>query len=212
MKALLYKDFLVLWVQNKMYLAVLLVMGAIGVLSESSFALTYCMLITSTIVLNMLQTDESCHWLTYTATTSIPRRQVVGEKYFLNLVILLVTMVSQLFFRVIAGLVHHNMAEILWDFLYSASISFIALLMTSVLSFPVVFRFGVTKGRLTYLVFVGGMAALVSIGTISTSVGSVVNMSNKGIAAGLVGMVLCLVLYVVSYKVSVKWYEKRELA
>ncbi len=212
MKALLYKDLLVLWVQNKMYLAILLVMGAIGVLSKSSFTLTYCTLITSTLVLNMLQTDENCHWLTYTATTPIPRRQVVGEKYLLNFLILLATLASQLFFRIIAGFVHHDMAGILREFFYTCSISFIAMTMMALLSFPVVFRFGVTKGRLAYLCFVGSIAAAISVGNISTSVGSILNLQDKELAAGLVGTVLCLGLYAVSYKISVKWYESRELA
>ncbi len=212
MKALLYKDLLVLWVQNKMYLILLVAMGALGAVSRTSMTHSYCLLITSTLVLNMLQTDETSHWLTYTDTTPISRKQVVMEKYLLNLLILVGTVVCLLVFRVIAGFVYHDMDGILKEYFYGCSISFSAMLVMTTFSFPIVFRFGVSHGRLIYLVLVGVIAAVVTIGNTSASVGFMVHLWDEKLARGMVFTVLCLILYVVSYKVSVQWYKERELA
>ncbi len=213
MKALFYKDFLLLWVQYKFHMLILTCMGLIGILSDSSYMHAYCMLIMTTLVINLLQGDETCHWLTYIDTTAVCRKQVVQEKYLINLVLLFATVVFLGLFRVVSGLIHGNLVDCLVEYGGAALLMLTAgTLMTSI-SYPVIFRFGVTNGRLISLVFIGMIAGITSLGFVSVTVMSSVNMVHIPMSVLLLPTLVCtFIVYPLSSLVAVRWYEKRELA
>ncbi len=212
MKGLLYKDFLLLRVQYKFHMLVLTAMGLIGILSDSSYMHAYCMLIMTTLAINLLQGDESCRWLTYIDTTPIPRKQVVWEKYLLNMFLLVATVVFLALFRVISGIIHGNLVACMLEYVGAAMLMLTAgTLMTSI-SYPVIFRFGVANGRLISLVFVGMIAGIISIGFVGVHTMAAVDMITIDLLPLVIPMVVCcVVLYPLSYVLSVRWYQKREL-
>ena len=86
---------------------------------------------------------------------------------------------------------------------------FIGLLAPAV-SLPPLFRWGSAKGRLIYLVLVVVMAS--GLGAVFSALGTVdsaVDLPAPVVAALLV--LILIALFVGSWALSVRWYEKREL-
>lgn len=212
MKALLLKDWLVMKAQYKFYIFICLIFTILGLLPNSSILSSYTILIASTICINLLQTDETSHFLPYADTTPLSRRMIVGEKYLLTLFIIGATCVFSFGIRCISGLISGTFAICLHDGLWSSCLYILAGTLINGLTFPFLYRFGVMKGRVVTLVFYGGIAGLLAGGYI----GVVLEKETGGMLGSLVPvaiLALCslAVVYPLSYKLAVRWYEKREL-
>lgn len=212
MKALLLKDWLVMKAQYKFYIFLSFVFAAIGLLPSSSIVSGYSILIASTICVNLLQTDETSHFLTYVDTTPLSRRMVVGEKYVLTLLIIGSTCVVSFVLQCLSGFVTGEIAVRFHDGLWSFCMYILVGTLMNGLTMPLLYRFGVMKGRLVMLFLYGGIAGLLAGGYI----GVVLEKNTSGAFVSLAPVALLAlvslgVLYPLSYKLAVRWYEKREL-
>ena len=212
MKALLLKDWFVLKSQYRFYILLYLFVGALGLLSDTGYLNAYCMIVMSTISTNLLQNDENCRFLTYADVTPILRKQVVAEKYGMNLILIAVTCLYMVLFRVLAGILHGNLTESMAEMLpvFCLFVS-VGTLMTGI-SFPLLFRWGTMKGKMIALVIYGGVAGIFAGGYVALTLhwfvgGEAIQIP---ILAGIAAVCL-FVVYPVSYLLAVRWYERREL-
>ena len=149
MKAVRLADFY----QAKKYCrGLLLVMGVFGAITVSAnrgenlnlFFAVYAMLLAGIISMNLLAYDEQSRWNIFAQTMPCTRRQQVSEKYLVSLIC--AAAMWLVFTVVFAGsaILGYTSLE---NALIVVSVMPALGLLPAAMLLPVVFRFGVTKGR-----------------------------------------------------------------
>lgn len=200
MKGLLLKDFYGLRSFGKTSLLVIAIYAGISIFSGgasyfSSMAIVFCAMLPLTSV----SIDEQAKWNAYAQCMPITRRQTVGSKYLMVLLIVLACAVFSLAISMFAT----QWEETFYTVLLSLSIAIII----NALILPLVFRFGVEKARLLVMVvflvcFMGIMLFLSS------------DMDNLDIAFETTSLILPAVaaaLFAGSFFVSARIVEAKEL-
>lgn len=91
-------------------------------------------------------------------------------------------------------------------------------LVTPAFCLPFIFRFGTEKGRMAYYVSIGLFFALSyaladGLGISAADASSIAAWGRAGTASGIVAAVLvCMALYACSWLISIRIYQKREIA
>ena len=212
MKALLLKDWLVMKAQYKFYIVLYLFIGVVGLMADTGYMNAYAMIIMSTVSTNLLQNDETCRWLTYADVTPLTRKQVVAEKYVMKLLLIGTTCLFMAIFRFIAGLIHGNLAEARGEMLSVVCLfAAVGTLMTGG-SFPLLFRWGAMKGKVIALVLYGVVGGIMAGGYVMLTLQWFIGGTEINVPLLAVIAAVCLmVVYPVSYVLSVRWYQRREL-
>ena len=199
MRALLYKDFLV----AKQYLRMILLMSVIfivvGVVNpDQTYFLIFPMVMTTADVVALISYDERFHWDRTCDMLPVSRAAQVTEKYLLHALWTLA-----LFLLCAAAILLRGSGD-------QKAMQLLVLLMMGLLPaavmLPIVFRVGVEKARLLYYVVVfGGMMLSMAL-----SEGEFPGLRVSG-GLGLLLSLVCLVLYALSWWLSLRFYEEREL-
>ena len=203
MKALLLKDWYMLIKYGKMLLIVLgiFIVGS-AFATDTVFLLTYPVLLASVFSTSLISYDEKFGWLRYAETMPIPRRLVVSEKYVITLLLSGAALGLSLLVRIPA---------IVLGKLDPSAFGGLAVLMAAAsfvapsLILPIMFKFGIEKGRIAYFIIIGCILAL-----------SVMLPDAAGPAAlsgdlSLAALPLAIAIFAVSWLLSIKFYQKREL-
>lgn len=205
MKGLLRKDLYMMWKYCRLLLGICVIFLAISVLGgeDNLFFLVYPVLLGGVLPVTLMSYDERFGWNRYCDALPISRRTVVNERYALGFLsfaaLYLLTLAAQAAVQLPRG--------------QGAMLGQIALLLPgigllpSAILLPIVFRWGVEKGRLVYYALIG---AFVAAGLILAD-GVMGRETPYPIGGGAALAVLCLVLYGASWLLSTRWYETREL-
>lgn len=205
MIALLQKDCIMIWKTSKSLLGVVLLFALIGGYDIKMLAfMVYAPIVLTSMSVNTMSYDEQSKWSLYAKTMPYDRRAVVGSKFVVSavgcLLGVLLSLGSAIGFGLARGAVPvGELGVILCGALVAGTLN-------TVLMLPVAFWLGPTKGRLVFVVclaVVFGAAANVSIP------GMLLEM-DMWLAAALLVLV-CLILWLISYVISVQLYQHREL-
>ena len=205
MIALLQKDCIMIWKTSKSLLGVVLLFALIGGYDIKMLAfMVYAPIVLTSMSVNTMSYDEQSKWSLYAKTMPYDRRAMVGSKFVVSavgcLLGVLLSLGSAIGFGLARGAVPvGELGVILCGALVAGTLN-------TVLMLPVAFWLGPTKGRLVFVVclaVVFGAAANVSIP------GMLLEMDMWLVAALLV--LVCLVLWLISYVISVQLYQHREL-
>ena len=205
MIALLQKDCIMIWKTSKSLLGVVLLFALIGGYDIKMLAfMVYAPIVLTSMSVNTMSYDEQSKWSLYAKTMPYDRRAMVGSKFVVSavgcLLGVLLSLGSAIGFGLARGAVPvGELGVILCGALVAGTLN-------TVLMLPVAFWLGPTKGRLVFVVclaVVFGAAANVSIP------GMLLEM-DMWLAAALLVLV-CLVLWLISYVISVRLYQQREL-
>ena len=203
MKGLILKDMIMLWKYAKAILiivAVFTLMPLTG--NDNIFFVAYPGIITGMLPMTLLTYDEMERFCSWCDSLPVTRKQYVSAKYLVGLIIgggtVLVAVVSQIL-RVVTTNGHWGDLWPLILFLCGMSILAPAVML------PFAFRFGTQKGRLVYYIVIGGSFAITSI-----------TAQNGGFSASAEGSMIVFfaaaaVVYLLSWILSVKFYQKREM-
>lgn len=205
MKGLLLKD----WYQVKtnmrmMYLAVLAVL-AIWILStsgDSSFAVNYSAVFLGIMPAYLLSYDHASGWTEYSFALPLSKELQVAEKYLIGVICAAVSVgLSGVSCGVIVLL-----GKPLPDAPVSIWMEFgvLAILLMNGIMLPLYYRFGPEKARMLYMLMFAGMGAMLGGGIALMDAFS--GASATVLVSGL--LAAALVLYAVSWRVSVAWYGK----
>lgn len=203
MKALLMKDFYVLWKQMRIFLLIILIFSAIPSSFNNLFAVVYAAMLPYTAGAY----DERSKWDQLAAMMPYADRDVVLSKYVLGwlataaaaVISLLLQGVISLFWQPTSG----GYSPVLILLAGCAAVGIVAIML------PPLFRFGVEKGRVVMFLFIflvcGSAGALSSIAIISTSYGG------TRLPAWLIPAMAAaaLVLNAVSIPLSLRFYRRR---
>ena len=156
MKGLLLKDFFSLRSQGKLYLALLVFYVFFGISTKNiSMTGAFMVLVSSMLPITCLSYDESCKWDRFALTMPVSRLQMVLGKYLLGLLLNLCTLVVVLPISILTAQISGNRLTggdlpVSAIVLSTLAICGVGLFMMAIL-LPVMFRFGVEKGRYVML-------------------------------------------------------------
>lgn len=204
MRGLLLKDTYVVLKQAKVYLFLMLVFALIPVGGMFSYAICFAAILPVTA----LAYDERAKWDRYAAAMPYSVRDIVRSKYvfgyFLTFLMTLIAIITRGIKAAVLG--KSGLAEML---MIICIICCVALLMLTI-NLPIMFKFGVEKGRLFYMVPV--IVALVGSYTFADSAvedglltaGRELSIISAGNVLALI--VITVVLNILSIKLSEKLY------
>lgn len=166
MSGLLLKDFYTLIKQMKVFIAMIVIFSLLPNFSMTGFAIIYAAMLPITA----MAYDERSKWHQLAAMMPYSVRDLVLSKYLLGYGTVGATFVMVLIARLILGAIKGQPAggaELMTIFITAN-----AALIIEAVNLPLMFRFGVEKGRMLLLVLVAMlvMAAMASVSLLSTLV------------------------------------------
>ena len=215
MKGLLLKDIYMTLKYCKAYFIISVIFLALIFVDDASslttlnfmFVVFPCIL-AGVIPVNLIAYDEKSRWIQYSATLPYTRSQLVNVKYFIGILL-------QLFMLVLSAIVLVIRMAVLGA-LEIGTVAFVLIvifavsLLSSSVSMPFIFKFGVEKGRVAYY-FAIGVSSGISIFT-TEFLWAGVSLSSLAVSVISLAMLLgCIALYTLSWFLSIIFYKKREL-
>lgn len=195
MKALLLKDYCVLWKQLRFFLLFILIFSALPGGFNGVFAVTYAAL----LPYSCIAYDERSKWDQLAAMMPYTARDLVLSRYVLGWIAAAgacaLSLVLQGVFSTLLDTGFYPITLVL---------AFFACLTTLAITLPLIFRFGVERGRLLMFLIIflvcGSAGALGGIAD-----------ATSGLPPAAVWLLLpvSLVLTVLSVPLSIRWYAHR---
>lgn len=208
MRGLLLKDWYMVRKYCKSYIFIAAFFIAVSFINNNNvFFLVYPCLLCGMIPINLLGYDERSRWDLYSGTLPYTRVQLVTVKYLIGLL----TQLAMLVVTVVAQVVKMNLTGdfSLRDILMLAALTLPMATITSSITLPFIFKLGVEKGRIGYYVMVGAIFAAGAIvyGMFGMRTETEINLNVllPGLAFAGIG------IYVLSWFLSVSFYNKREI-
>ena len=215
MKGLLLKDLYMSEKYCRVFLLIVVVFFGMSLMSGPGFfLLAYPCILMGLIPASLISYDEREKWDVYSGTLPCSRRQLVSCKYLVGLigelpVICITTVLYALgLFRMGAFDPHAVLGM--------AAVFLLLGLIGPAATLPFMFRFGAEKGRIAYFAVIillcGVSAAFGSIqvsGVGENALATGIVMPQEGVSLFLA--VLAVLLYTVSWRLSIVFYKKREL-
>lgn len=206
MKALLLKDFYMMKKYCRSYLLVMIIFAGLSVFDPTwrMSSLSLLCLMAAMMPVTLQAYDERSHWNEYCAALPYGKWDVVSSKYVLCLINqLAVTAVFAVLWLISGG-------NDIGEFFMTASVGFCCSCFSSAVVFPFVLWLGVEKGRVLYYVFIVigfGASGLLK----SFSVSESLDIKAFYDIMTVVLPVLSVLVYIVSWVISVVIYGKREI-
>lgn len=205
MKGLLLKDFYMMRKYCRSFLLVCAVFLAASFFNgDNTFFLLYISVFTSMLPVTLLSYDERFKWDQYADTFPVSRAQTVTEKY---LIALICGGTGAVLCSLAVAAVSAKTGITAAEFISEVSIFWTISLSAPALLLPVIYKFGVERGRIVYYIVIGAGCALSTI--LSNSINSDTGLVLRG--SSLIIVLAAIVLFVFSWRLSVRIYSKRQL-
>ena len=203
MKGLMLKDLYVISKQMKYILLMIILFTILLGYTFGAFALILCAMLPITTI----GYDERAKWDKYAATMPYSRTEIVLSKYLLGLGCMLCAVVIVLI-GMLGYAIFANTAFSMESVIYIVSVLSIALIFMS-LNLPIMFKWGVEKGR---LIFIAGIAAFAAIIAATSAMENTANSIEAFMNSYYYAFVLAgIALLGASIPLSISFYKKREL-
>lgn len=208
MKGLLLKDLYMVKKYCRSYLLIAILFLALSLMSdENMFFVFYPCLLCGMIPVNLLGYDERSHWLQYSASLPYTRAQIVSAKYIIGLLAQLTILIATGMIQAIR--LFDNGAFGWHVYLEIMLMLIIICTTTSSISLPLMFKLGVEKGRIAYLVMVGAVcaASVIAARLLIEDRNAEIPLGNSLPLGALAG----IGIYALSWYLSVVFYRRREI-
>jgi len=208
MKGLILKDLYMMKKYCRTYLLVAIIFIAVPFVSrENLFFIFYPCLLCGMIPANLLAYDERSKWIEYSCTLPYTRGQIVSCKYIVGLMV----QICLLIVIGISQIVRMNINDtfLINEFGVLMMMLLIISMIASSISLPFMFKLGVEKGRIAYYVMVGAVCAGCTIASNFFKDGLQNQIQLRNVLPVL--SIICVVIYLFSWYLSVVFFNKREL-
>lgn len=206
MKGLLIKDIYQTWRYYKVYFVMLIIMEVTAIWAQNLFFVIYPIVLLCTIPTNLQTVDENGKWDVYCGTFPCTRAQVVTGKYLIGLIVTLPAAVLAVICQSIGAEINGTFS---WIGTGGLLVSCLAVsLVMPMVSLPLVFKFGAVKSKV--VIYVG---IAVVIGSV-TALGLILENDQMPVlapGASVLAVGLLAVLYLLSWRLAIRFYEKRDL-
>lgn len=210
MSGLIYKDLMNLrrYLRQLVVICILIVAifffmtdGGIG------FIGSYIVMVSMMVTVNSMSYDNYGHWDPYALTLPLGRRQLVGSKYLLGL---LVTGGGALFAAAMVLTYSLLRPGSLVEGMATVAACFLVALLLLALLLPLLYRFGVEKARMIFLIiFMGPLILALALSQLGVKLpGDLPDGALVWAAVAAGG--LCLLAYPLSYLISLRIFERKE--
>lgn len=213
MKGLLLKDAYQTWYYAKgVVVAAVAMMGA-GVatmMNGANFFIVYAGFLLGMLPMTLLAYDQNSKFTEYSAALPTTKEQLVGCKYIVGLCGLVL---AEIFAAAALGVAQLHWAAVDSALVVSTLVQVgMTTLLNSAILLPLNYRFGYEKAKYVFYLMVGVIAAVMGASVAANEDGLVRNLLPQGISSlGLLGVAaVVLVLYALSWRLSVAWYGKAE--
>ena len=197
MKGLLLKDwYLTVHYLRTLLLVVLVMVIASAMAPGNRFFIMYPEIMVALLPVTVFSYDDREKWTTYVQAFPVSRRQYVTEKYIFGALCQSAFAAVQIVLYLLAGI--RDFGTLIG---FSVSLG----LMACAIVLPLMMRFGVEKGRLIYSCVLGVFCALIIYSTVSEQGQAAVGMPAP------MALLPAAAVYVLSWRISIVLYEKREL-
>lgn len=206
MKGLLKKDFYQIWGYYKMYFAMTIIMELAAIWARNMFFVVYPIVMLCMLPTNLQTLDENGKWDVYCGTLPCTRAQVVTGKYLIGLIVTLPVVVLAVTCQSV-GMKMNGMFT--WGEVRGLLVSCLGVSLTMpMVSLPLIFKFGAVKSRVVTYV---GIAFVVGAVTVLGLMLESDQMLALAPGASILGVALLAGLYLLSWYLSIRFYEKRNL-
>ena len=207
MKGLLLKDFYMAAKYCRTYILIGVVFIAVSfVSSENMFFVFYPCLLCGMVPVNLLAYDERSRWIEYSGTLPYTKAQIVSGKYLIGLIVqgamLLAVGIAQAVRMNLAGTFQAGEYA-----LFMASIFAMSTISSSI-TLPFMFRWGVEKGRIAYYCMIGFVCAAGYLGSAFFTGSTQLAMGRGTLMA--IFFLAGIAIYAASWLASIAMYRKRE--
>lgn len=212
MKGLLLKELFMLrksWFAFALLIATFVI---IGIFSGESGMLLFLPLFMSIWSVSFMNMDEVSRWQQYSLVLPYGRKKIVSSKYLMMLIMSGVSFVLV----VLSYLISVALGKV--DF--SANLLLTLMLLSLIIGFvypsfllPLVYKLNTEKGRILLMLIngtIGGISSVFFMGIMDTSVFGDIFSNIAGFMPFIIIAVVA-VLYLLSWQLSIKIYEKRDL-
>lgn len=213
MTGLILKDLLNLMRGSKQIVLVLIMYLALSFwLNNNTFAPMMLVFFLAYQVISTFAYDDIVKWERFAMTMPVKRKQIVQSKYLLLVILtgggVVVGCAAGALLNVIHPTGDGGLIEIVAS---SLAVGGVFLLMFSI-QIPFLFRYGAEKARM-FLIIIFMIPALLVYGGIALAKRYQVTLPSESTVKLLIGLapVVLLVLLIISYMVSVKVFDKKEL-
>lgn len=209
MKGLLLKDGYQTVSQMKtMYLtvAVVLIVWMFSTSDSYAFPISYAAIFLGVLPVNLLGYDQNSGWVEYSLTLPVSKKVLVAEKYLVGLLCAAASVVIGGLFVVVLSL--RKGAALDGTALFFVGNGVNTILLMNGISLPLMYRFGLEKARMIYILTFAGFGALIAGGGALVDEFQTNGRFQASIGLGAALFVVVLVLYVLSWRLSVAWYGK----
>lgn len=210
MTGLLLKDLYTLRQYGKTMLFMFALFSVIscGLDNPASFFEGFMILMSMMITITSFSYDELAKWNHYLLTLPVSRREIVGAKYLLSIVLCLTGAVLSFAVSSAVLMIHPVQDFGLKEHLLSILILICIAMLFILILLPFIFRFGVEKSRLImFAVFAAPTAAVVVFGKTGASLPSEATL----LSFAKVLPLLIVLLYLLSFYLSERIFSKKEL-
>ena len=204
MKGMFLKDFYVAKKNLRTFLVMILAfsLGSLAAKDSGNFFLCYGLVLMPGVTMSLISYDERYHWDTYAGAMPLSREQMVTEKYLLHLGMVLVWLPVLLLLQHFQSVPAFGGSPLT---LLVAGLN-LGLLLPGIL-FPIIFALGTEKGRAGYyVVLFGGMI----LATVSEELTSLTGYVPEAVSGSLLAL-LPAAVYLLSWRIAIRLYEKRSL-
>lgn len=206
MKGLLIKEWYGVIYRFRIFMIILAALAVAAPFMDGNtqiFWTLYIGFIASMVPMNSMAYDERNGWDFYSQTLPVSKKQLVLSKYIIGISFLAAGMVLYLLGTAIHGIMGH---EIIWEYLKFLLMEImIAGLLPMIIMLPLNFEMGVEKGRMTTIIAIVIFAGCNAFLEISGGIKIDFSWITEAI------IVLLILLCAVSYHISYKIYEKKEV-
>lgn len=207
MKGLLLKDWYMAKSYCRSYFLIILVFGAVSVFTPKGWFAFFPVLLASLFPVTLISYDERFKWQNYADILPCRRRKIVSAKYIFMLLCVAAAVCVTAGAFTIYSFMHEDFQ--LFSVLQFAGLSLFFGIVPASLILPFIFKLGAEKGRVIYMgVFGLSFACFSFVFLFSTSSEVLFRITDwiyLLIAAGT------LIILVLSWLISVKLYENRDL-
>ncbi len=208
MKGLLLKDYYLSVKYYKSYVLILFIFAGMSIWAGSNpFLIGYPFMLIGMMAPGLQNMDEGCKWDVYCGAMPCTKRQIVTEKYLYGMI----WSVLGLAIVAVAQLIRIGLNEdFYWSDLWgNLSVCLVMTFLYPAISMPFVFKLGAEKGRIFQYLVMGfgvGIATFLSMTQDDSAV--ILSVPQSAYVRLILGAAVVCVL---SWLLSIRFYEKREI-
>lgn len=205
MLGLIKKDFLIIKNNLKLIIVMLMVffIMALGGQFNISFIPTFIIVM---LFISTFSYDEYNNWDAYAITLPGGRKSIVKSKYITSLFLTLLSAVITVLLNCLISVINNTDVN---EFISSLLGSICAIVIIQSIMYPLIFKFGMEKGRIVLFILVFVMVGVISLlkNIIKTPTILVVLFNDYWF---IVIPIILVISLLISYKISEKIYLKKE--